>query len=165
MRSSTILGLSTTFFAISLIGATGCLNSSSGAAAAQEAARDLTTNLRFGRMEMVMEHVSAAEAGTYMTTHKAWGSSIRIADAELSGLRMVSKEEALITVQVSWYEPSTQELRNTTLHQTWKDLKGGWLLTAEARADGDVGLLGEPRPAAAPEEAHHNAQFETVHLD
>ncbi len=116
-------------------------------------------------MEMVMEHVSANEASAYLASHKAWGSSIRIADVELAGLRMASKDEAIITVAVSWYEPSTQELRNTILRQTWKDLKGGWLLTAEARADGDIGLLGEPRPAAAPEQAHHNAQFETVHLD
>lgn len=158
LRLSAIIGFS-------FVGGAGCLNSSSGAAAAQEAARELTTNLRFGRMEMVMEHVSASEASVYMAQHKSWGSTIRIADAELAGLRMVSKDEATITVAVSWYEPQTQELRSTMLRQTWKDLKGGWLLTAEARADGDIGLLGEPRPAAAPEAAHHNAQFETVHLD
>ena len=115
-------------------------------------------------MEMVMERVSANEAGAYMASHKSWGSAIRIADAELAGLKMASKEEAIVTVQVSWYEPQTQELRNTTLRQTWRDLKGGWLLTAEARVDGDVGLLGEPRPATAPEAPHRNAQFETVHL-
>ncbi|MEO7109241.1 MAG: hypothetical protein ABI183_02285 [Polyangiaceae bacterium] len=164
MRFPAFLGLSA-LIVISLGAATGCLNSSSGAAAAQEGARELTTNLRFGRMEMVMEHVSASEASVYLATHKSWGNSIRIADVELSGLRMASKDEAIITVAVSWYEPSTQELRNTVLRQTWKDLKGGWLLTAEARADGDIGLLGEPRPAAAPEAPHHNAQFETVHLD
>ena len=116
-----------------------------------------------------MERVAPAERDTYVASHRGWGNVIRIADAELDGMRLVSKEEALVIVKVAWYEPTAQELRVTTLRQTWKETKGDWLLFAEARADGDVGLLGEPMPAsnassAAPEGAHHPAQFQTVRI-
>ena len=147
----------------------GCLGQPTGAAAAQEAARELTINLRFGRMELVMERVAPAERDTYVASHRGWGNVIRIADAELDGMRLVSKEEAMVIVKVAWYEPTAQELRVTTLRQTWKETKGDWLLFAEARADGDVGLLGEPMPAsngssAAPAGEHHPAQFQTVRI-
>lgn len=145
----------------------GCLGQPTGAAAAQEAARELTVNLRFGRMELVMERVAPAERDTYVASHRSWGNVVRIADAELDGMRLVSKEQALVIVRVAWYEANAQELRVTTLKQTWKETKGDWLLIAEARADGDLGLLGEPLPArqeAAPAE-HHPAQFQTVRID
>ncbi len=147
---------------------TGCLGQPTGAAAAQEAARELTVNLRFGRMELVMERVAPAERDTYVASHRGWGNAVRIADAELAGMHLVSKEEALVIVRVAWYEPTAQELRMTTLRQTWKETKGDWLLFAEARADGDIGLLGEPTPApaensSAPAE-HHPAQFRTVRI-
>jgi len=137
-----------------------------GAAAAQEAARQLTTNLRFGRMELVMEHIAPSEMSTYVTTHKAWGGTIRIAEAEIEGLHLTAKDEATITVRIAWYEASTQELRQTMLRQTWRDMKGSWLLTAEARADGDLGLFGEKVPNATPvsDEPHHARQFSTVRL-
>ncbi|MGH7280998.1 MAG: hypothetical protein ACRELY_05700 [Polyangiaceae bacterium] len=145
----------------------GCLGQPTGAAAAQEAARELTVNLRFGRMELVMERVAPAERDTYVASHRGWGNAIRIADAELDGMRLVSKEEAQVIVKVAWYEPTAQELRVTTLRQTWKETKGDWLLVAEARADGDIGLLGEPIPAANPDSSpaeHHPAQFRTVRI-
>ena len=144
----------------------GCLGQPTGAAAAQEAARELTINLRFGRMELVMERVAPAERDTYVASHRSWGSAIRIADVELDGMRLVSKEEAMVIVRVAWYEPTAQELRVTTLRQTWKESKDDWLLIAEARADGDLGLLGEPREIAPPSspESHHPAQFQTVRI-
>ncbi|HEX7665223.1 MAG TPA: hypothetical protein VF407_11945 [Polyangiaceae bacterium] len=146
---------------------TGCLGQA-GPAAAQEAARELNTNLRFGRMELVMERVSPADRDTYVAQHRSWGNSIRIADSEMDGMSLLSKEEALVMVKVAWYEPTTQELRVTTLRQTWKKEKDNWLLTAEARADGDMGLLGEPIPASAkapePTERRPPAQFQTVRI-
>ncbi|MEO8876855.1 MAG: hypothetical protein ABI461_14775 [Polyangiaceae bacterium] len=147
-----------------IVSLSGCMHPT-GAAAAQEAARQLTTNLRFGRMELVMEHVAPSEMAAYVASHKTWGGSIRIAEAEIEGLRLTGKDEATITVRISWYETSTQELRQTMLRQTWHDQKGDWLLTAEARADGDLGLFGEKVPAPpVVDEPHRTRQFETVRL-
>ncbi|MEO8796865.1 MAG: hypothetical protein ABI551_03195 [Polyangiaceae bacterium] len=144
----------------------GCLGQS-GPAAAQEAARELNVNLRFGRMELVMERVSPGLRDAYVAQHRNWGSTIRIADSELDGMRLLSKEEALVIVKIAWYEPTEQELRVTTLRQTWKKEKDSWLLTAEARADGDLGLLGEHVPPASkadPNERRPPAQFQTVRI-
>ena len=145
------------------LGFTACLNQARGAAAVQESATELNLNTRFGRMEMALERVAAKEREEFIRVHKGWGGRVRIADCELAGLRMTTKEEAEVSVRVAWYSPDEQELRQTTLRQTWHDHKGDWLLEKETRIDGDVGLMGEKIvPVAAPH--RENTQFPTVRL-
>ena len=132
---------------------------------AQEAANELNVNTRFGRMEMAAEHVSAPEREKFLARRKAWGGGIRVADYELAGLRMRGDEDAETLVKIAWYRMDEGDLRTTTLRQTWHVLKGDWKLVDEARADGDIGLLGEPLPAAKPDTAGpRRAQFPTIHL-
>jgi hypothetical protein len=68
-----------------------------------------------------------------------------------------------VIVRVAWYRPDQQELRMTTLTQSWRD-KDGWQLVAERRLEGDVGLLGEPVVYEAPRDPPSASQFPTVRL-
>lgn len=122
----------------------------------------MNLNARFGRMELVVEQVHPTYRADFVSRHRAWGSKVRVADTEMVGLKFDDKvSESLVSV--SWYDVTQQELRGTTLRQKWKNQKGDWLLEAEERVDGDVGLFGEPVPAREPR-PHETAQFPTVHI-
>jgi hypothetical protein len=126
----------------------------------QDAANDLTTATRFGRMDMALERVNRASRDEFIRKHASWGSAIRIADCDLSSLRLLDKERAAVTLTVSWQRIDESELRGTQIAQKWKDHQGRWLLESEERLAGDFGLLGEPTTVvhAAPT----RTQFESI---
>lgn len=132
----------------------------------QEAASELNVNARFGRMEMAAEHVAPTAREQFFERRKAWGNRIRVADYEVTGMRMQKGEEdAEMLVRIAWYRVDEGDLRQTTLKQKWHDYKGSWKLTEEARIDGDVGLLGEHVQQVAPAVAGpRHAQFPTIRL-
>ncbi len=147
----------------------GCpLGHQSGPARAQEAATELNVNTRFGRMELAAEHVAPAAREAFLTRRKAWGGNVRVADYELAGFAMKGDSDAEMLVKVAWYRVDQGDLRVTTLKQKWHDFRGDWRLVDESRADGDVGLIGEPVPAPAAEArgkaASKSAQFPTIRL-
>jgi hypothetical protein len=123
----------------------------SSASRAQEAAQEFNLNTRFGRNELVMERVAAKVREEFGQHHRGWGSSIRIADSELGGLHMASDSDAEVSVRVAWYRPDEEDLHVTQLRQKWHDQKGVFVLVAEERIDGDVGLLGERIVQQAPD--------------
>ena len=129
--------------------ALGCgLAGQSKPAKAQEAALELNLNARFGRMEMAAEHISPKARDEFFERRRAWGGSVRVADYDLTGLKIIGEDDAESFVKIAWYRANEGDLRVTTLKQKWhSDAKGDWKLTEEQRVDGDVGLLGEP-PAA-----------------
>jgi hypothetical protein len=136
-------------------------------ARAQEAATELNVNTRFGRMELAAERVAPAAREAFLTRRKAWGGNVRVADYELAGFRMKSDSDAEMLVKVAWYRLDEGDLRVTTLKQKWHDFKGDWRLTDESRAEGDIGLIGEPAPPAEPSakgSSPKNAQFRTIRL-
>lgn len=146
-----------------LVVLSGCLGQTP-AAKMQETARDLNMNARFGRMELVVENVHPTYRDAFVQRHRTWGTQVRVADAELVGVRFTDKE-AESTVAVAWYEVSRQELRGTTLKQKWKNQRNDWFLESEERVDGDVGLFGEPIPQAPrAAKAHETAQFPTIRI-
>jgi len=150
-----------------MVAASGCaLGGQSKPARAQEAALELNLNARFGRMELAAERVAPAARDAFFDRRKQWGGNIRVADYELSGLRMAKSEsDAEAFVKVAWYRVNEGDLRVTTLKQKWHDFKGDWKLTEESRLDGEVGLLGEPPPAATTNaSAPRRTQFPTVRL-
>jgi hypothetical protein len=153
---------------LSMFSALGCgLVGQSKPAMAQEAALELNLNARFGRMEMAVEHVSPKARDQFVERRRAWGGSVRIADYDVTGLRMKGEDEAETFVKIAWYRANEGDLRVTTLKQKWKsDVKGEWKLTDEARHDGDLGLLGEPPVpvVAVPGAAPKRSQFPTVYL-
>lgn len=147
--------------ALMLFALFGCLGQTPSAKM-QETARDMNMNARFGRMELVVEQVDPTYRAEFVRRHKTWGSRVRVADAELVGMRYGEKESESM-VSVSWYDVTEQELRGTTVRQKWKNHKGDWLLLTEERVDGDLGLFGEPviKPEPKPRET---AQFPTIRI-
>jgi hypothetical protein len=135
-------------------------------AMAQEAALELNLNARFGRMEMAAEHVAPKARDQFFDRRRAWGGSVRIADYDMTGLKMKGEDDAETFVKIAWYRANEGDLRVTTLKQKWhSDAKGDWKLTEEQRLDGDLGLLGEPPvPVTATTEAPKRSQFPTIYL-
>jgi hypothetical protein len=141
----------------------GCPAPPTALARAQQVAQEFNQDVRFGRNELMMEHVAPAARDAFAAQHRAWGTNVRLADMELAGLRPRGEHELDVIVRVAWYRPEEQELRTTTLQQTWRDTEG-WRLTEEKRLDGDVGLLGEHVVYELPGASKPPAQFPTVRL-
>jgi hypothetical protein len=120
----------------------------------QEVAQELNMNARFGRMEVAVESIAPKEREAWAESHRNWGGAIRIADAEVAGMRVRKAgkdDEAEVMVKVAWYRPDENELKATTLKQVYRDINGDMKLVSESRVDGDLGLLGEkitPLPEA-----------------
>ncbi|MET0595416.1 MAG: hypothetical protein ABW133_22145 [Polyangiaceae bacterium] len=135
---STLLGALGVFTALG-----GCMAPMSPVQRMQDAANDLTTATRFGRVDMALERVSHAGRDEFLRKHAGWGNSVRIADCDLSSLRLTDKDHATVVLTVSWQRIDESELRGTQITQKWKDHSGRWLLESEERLAGDFGLLGE----------------------
>src|SRR5689334_7032024 len=145
------------------VGSLGCGASKSSGSVLQESAQEMNVHMRFGRTEAALEYVAAREREQFVKRHNGWGGRVRVADLEMIGMRLQTENDASILVRVGWYRPEQQELKQTTVKQTWRVEKGAWQLTGEERADGDVGLLGEAVliELPAPREA---AQFPTLRI-
>jgi hypothetical protein len=141
----------------------GCPAPPTAIARAQQVAQEFNQDARFGRSELTMEHVAPTAREDYATHHHGWGTSIRIADLEIEGMHAKGDHELEVMVRVAWYRPQENELRMTTVQQTWHD-EGGWQLTAERRSDGDIGLLGESVIYQVPSTEGTPHQFPTVRL-
>jgi hypothetical protein len=153
----------TTALAITFAG-TACAMPPGPLASAQEAAQELNLDARFGRTEIAMDHVAPPARDAFSAHHRAWGTSVRVADVELAGMRAHGEHDVEILVRVAWYRPEEQELHITTVKQGWSD-KNGWQLVNETRLDGDVGLLGEPVVFETPPAGERApVQFPTVRL-
>jgi hypothetical protein len=161
------LVLATSLTAVLTLASVGCgLVGQSKPAMAQEAALELNLNARFGRMELAAERVSPKARAPFFDRRRAWGGSVRIADYDMTGLKMTGEDDAETFVKIAWYRANEGDLRVTTLKQKWhSDAKGDWKLTEEQRLEGDLGLLGEPPvPLAAVTEAPKRSQFPTIYL-
>jgi len=149
---------------VPLLAACSALLPSQGLAKAQETAQSFNQDARFGRNELVLDQISPAEREEFSVHHRAWGVAIRVADIELAGIKKRGDTDVDIVVHVSWYRPEQQELRSTTLQQTWHNKTDSWQLVGEKRMDGDIGLLGEAVVMEAPTEPRTPAQFPTIRL-
>jgi hypothetical protein len=129
----------------------------------QQTAQEFNQDTRFGRTSLAMDRVAKEARDDFAQHHRSWGTDIRIADVELSGMKSHGERDLDVMVRVGWYRQTEQDLRVTTLKQNWRD-KDGWELVAEERLDGDVGLLGEPVVFVAPPEGRAPAQFPTIRL-
>ncbi|MBN2192683.1 MAG: hypothetical protein JW751_07680 [Polyangiaceae bacterium] len=141
----------------------GCFAPPSNAQKVNDAARDLNLAARFGNLEAAAALAAPAVRSDFLARRALWGDEIRILDVELVDLRMEAEGvRAFVEVNVSWMRTSESNLRTTRIAQVWRERDGDWLLTAEERVAGDVGIFGEPvevlRPAAEPR------QFETRRL-
>jgi len=150
----------THFLAAMFVGATACIGNLTPSQRAQDAAIDLTTAARFGRMDIAIERVSRDDRERFVQQHAAWGGAIRIVDCDMLGLKITDKDHAQAVVSVSWHRVDESEMRMTQIVQHWKDHRGAWLLESEERAAGDVGLLGEAATVMRPHS--QSFQFESI---
>jgi hypothetical protein len=142
---------------------TGCIGAATGMARAQETVQEFNAATRYGRSDMALEHVAAAERDAFAAHHRAWGNGVRIADIEVAGIRPKPERDAEAIVRVAWYRPEQQELRSTTLKQGWRD-ENGWRLVSEERLEGDIGLLSETVVYESPLEPRGPSHFPTIRL-
>jgi hypothetical protein len=132
--------------------ATGCMAPASPAQRLSDSAYDVSSAMRFGRMDIATEHVAADARAEFARKHAAWGRSVRIVDVELADLRLRDKDNADVVLQVSWQRANEADVRWTAVSQTWHDDRG-WRLVKVERSAGDHGLLADdtqPSGAAAP---------------
>lgn len=111
------------------------------------AAYDMSSATRFGRMDIAVEHVVSHAQEDFLARHRTWGRDIRIVDVELSGVRMITPETAAVTLAVSWHGLSSTDIRTSFISQKWTSTGDGWRMASEGRNGGAPGLF-----AAAPED-------------
>lgn len=127
-----------------LLGASGCLMPPPPAERAVDAARELNLATRFGRMDVALGLTARTLRESFSERRAEWGNQVRILDVELAGLELPERGKAVVQVDVSWTRVDDATLRSTRVTQIWRDQEGGWKLTREQRAAGDLGLFGEP---------------------
>jgi hypothetical protein len=141
-----------------------CLDEAATGALAQQTANEFNLNTRFGRMAMASDNVAPAYREEFNRKHLDWGQNVRIADSEFAGMKLATKESAVVAIKVSWSRVDEGELKLTTVRQNWKNIKGTWMLDHEELMAGDLGLLGEHVEVLAPETPRAAAQFPTVRI-
>ena len=141
----------------------GCPAPPNSLARAQQAAQEFNLDSRLGNGELSLDRVAPESREQYRSQHRAWGTSVRVVDVELVGVKAQGDRDARAFVRVAWYRPEDEELRSTTVEQSWSDKPGGWQLVLEHRVEGEMGLLGEPVLYQNPE-ARRPMQFPTVRL-
>ena len=141
---------------------TGCLGpASTPRSKLDDAVQETNVAIRFGRNDIALEHVALADRDAFVKRHRLWGNEIRIVDLEFAGVDKIEQKTATLFVMFTWYRPTEGTMRATKVKQTWKTAGGPWYLADEERAEGDVGLLGEP-PVVVLKPAAPKAQFETT---
>jgi hypothetical protein len=141
----------------------GCPAPPNSLARAQQTAQEFNNDSRLGHGELSLDRVAPEAREQYRSQHRAWGTNVRVVDVELVGMNAQSERDATAFVRVAWYRPEDEELRSTTVEQSWNDKPGGWQLVREHRVEGEMGLLGEPVLYQNPE-ARRPARFPTVRL-
>ncbi|WP_437315965.1 hypothetical protein [Sorangium sp. So ce385] len=136
--------------ALSLALLAGCGIAPSNSQRLTEAALEMNTAARFGRMDVALERVGSTAREDFMRRHADWGARLRVVDVEFGGFEMTQRDEAEVYLDVLWLRHDEATVRTTRIAQRWRDERGHWELVGEERKDGDAGLLGEPPPKEKP---------------
>ncbi|WP_437905112.1 hypothetical protein WME95_43395 [Sorangium sp. So ce327] len=132
--------------ALSLLHLASCGIAPSTSQRLTEAALEMNTAARFGRMDVALERVGSNARQDFMNRHAGWGTRLRVVDVEFGGFEMTQREEAEVYLDVLWLRNDEATVRSTRVAQRWRDERGHWELIGEERREGDTGLLGEPPP-------------------
>ena len=108
------------------------------------AAYDLNTATRFGRMDVAVANVASHAQRDFMARHREWGRDLRIVDVELNGIRMLTPETAEVSLAVSWHRLSESTIQTSMVAQKWMSSSEGWKMATELRAGGAPGLYAAP---------------------
>jgi hypothetical protein len=142
---------------LALAFAPGCMAPPPPAERVTDAARELNTAARFGRLDIAVGRTAEGARAEFLNRRSRWGEAIRVLDVELVGLEMQDGQHALVMVDVAWVRSDESTLRSTRLAQVWKDEEDGWRLAREQRSSGDLGLFGEV--VVRPPSTHRDAHF------
>jgi hypothetical protein len=134
-----------------LAGLAGCIAPPSAAQRLADAAYDLNTAARFGRMDVALERVKEAAKEDFGKRHASWGKQVRIVDYEFAGLAIRKDGDADVLVTVTWQRLDESTIRVTEITQRWGDTRGTWWMLREEVKSGDAALLEEEKekPKAA----------------
>jgi hypothetical protein len=102
----------------------------------------LNDEIRWGRVDLAAQRVAPSHRGQFVQSHRAWGTSIRIAEADVTHMQMgLPDGQAASLVTYSWFNERTMELSSTTVRQLWKSEGSGFVLHGEEVIAGDESLL------------------------
>jgi hypothetical protein len=142
----------------------GCMTPPSPAERVTDAAMALNVAARFNQLDVAVARAAAKDRPEFMRRHAAWGQTLRIVDVEMASLTLPESDQAVVLVDYAWVRNDEGTMRATRVEQHWKD-DAGWHLVREKRLSGDIGLLGEPMPEAAPRGPDKQFATRTIHED
>jgi hypothetical protein len=137
-------------FALIIATLGGCFASRSSTDKLLDAAHEHNGAVRFGRMDVALDHVSASAKQAWLQRRAGWKADVRIVDVELEGLQLDATEEASVRVRVAWQRIDEADLRSTEIVQKWRAKNSPWQLVTEDCTGGDTSLLVEPKTADKP---------------
>jgi hypothetical protein len=146
MPSRHVLVGAALFSVLVVAGAGGCLfQNISPTEQLNDQVYSLNEEARWGRLDLAVRRVSPTYQGTFMTSRRSWGRRVAIADVEVSAIVITpGSDEATSSVELSWYDQQTMELRSTVIRQRWARSTSGYLLDEETVTGGDEELLELP---------------------
>jgi hypothetical protein len=132
-------------FALVIAAVGGCFASRSSTDKLLDAAHEHNGAVRFGRMDIALDHVNASAKEQWLRRRATWKNGVRIVDVELEGMQLVANGEANVQVRVAWQHVDEADLRSTEVVQKWRTKNGPWQLVTEDCTGGDTGLLTESK--------------------
>jgi hypothetical protein len=132
-------------FVAALVNASaGCLANRSSTDKLLDAAHEHNGAVRFGRMDIALDHVAASTKGEWLRRRAGWKNNVRIIDVELEGMVLEANTVANVQVRVAWQRIDEADLRSTEVVQKWQAKDGPWQLVSEDCTGGDTSLLAVP---------------------
>ncbi len=118
----------------------------------------LNDQTRWGRIDLAAQQVVPAFRARFVQTRREWGRRVAVADTDVSALVIAEDgNSATSTVEITWYDQTTMDLRGTVLRQHWAKTDAGFLLDEESVVSGDEELLADPDADADSPSEHDTA--------
>lgn len=128
----------------------GCFANRSSTDKLLDAAHEHNGAVRFGRMDIALDHVSATSKSQWLQRRAGWKNNVRIIDVELEGMTLDANNDANVQVRVAWQRIDEADMRSTEVVQKWRSSSGPWQLVNEDCTGGDSTLLVDPPKADKP---------------
>jgi hypothetical protein len=106
-----------------------------------DAAYDLNTATRFGRMDVALDYVEPAVRLEFAKRHSSWGERLRVLDVDLASIQPMAEDTIDVKVMVAWHRMDEMTMRRSLVAQRWKITDDDWRLVEERRVGGDPGLF------------------------
>ncbi len=100
----------------------------------------LNDEARWGRVDLAAMRCAPTYRVAFVRSHRSWGRSLAIGDVDITNIAM-QQGGAQSLVTYAWIDQRTQELRTTTVRQTWVGGTDGFALAGEDVVNGDDGLF------------------------